>query len=382
MYHVHMQERFLYASVVGYNCHIYENLNYESYSNVLSLSTLTYKKNVFFDRNNAINNFYKKLCRYEIASNKVSKHYWLGFWQFYLPLRNRMIKTPANEFEHRFLSYIYTRKLNRLLPKVDIAIVASDFLLEKIKIPNGTRVYLECRSINKNYNIRRPPLECKAPYSKLIDGPDKWESAFVARMKDFHGLITYSEVARESFRESGFVTGEIRIAPLPVVSEKIEGEFQRVSKSLLWIGRGYPSKGLDIAVAISSQLNLNLTVVGALSVNLVEWLGEFSNVQYKGRQSKDELQCLMQQHEILLVPSIESYGLVVLEGLQNGMKIVSSPLVGINDWLIQNPNLYISDKFTLKELVKQTEKALNASFSTFKINVPISESWRNALHGL
>jgi hypothetical protein len=90
----------------------------------------------------------------------------------------------------------------------------------------------------------------------------------------------------------------------------------------------------------------------------------------------------MQQNEILLVPSIESYGLVVLEGLQNGMKIVSSPLVGINDWLRQNPNLYISDEFTLKELITQTERALDTSFSTFKINLPISESWRNALHGL
>lgn len=382
MYDEPMQKRFLYASVVGYNRHIYENLNYNSYSNVFSLSVLTYKREVFFYRNNPINNFYRKLCRYEIADNKVSKHYWLGFWQFYLPLRNRIIRTPAKELEHRFLSYIYTRKLNRLLPKVDIAVIASDFLLEKIKIPDGTRVYLECRAHNKNYNSRRPPLEYEPPFPHLIEGPDKWEASFAARMNDFHGLITYSEVARASFQESGFVAGEIRTAPLPVVLENIKGEFQRVSKSLLWIGRGYPSKGLDLAVAISSQLKLNLTVVGALSVELVEWLRDFPNVQYRGRQSKYKLQCLMQQNEILLVPSIESYGLVVLEGLQSGMKIVSSPLVGINDWLSQNPNLYISDEFTLKELITQTQKALSASFSTVEINIPTSERWRNALHGL
>lgn len=382
MYYVHVQERFLYASVVGYNGHIYENLNYDSYSSVLSLSTLTYKKKGFFPRNNSAFGFYKKLCRSEIANENVSKHYWLGIWQFYLPLRNRLIKSPAKSYEHKVLSYIYTRKLNRLLTKVDVAIISSDFSLEKIIIPNGTRVYLECRSHNKNYNSRRPPLEYEIPYPNIIEGPDKWEESFVLRMKDFNGLITYSRVSGESFRESGFTTGEIRTAPLPVVLETVKDNNRRISKSLLWIGRGYPSKGLDIAVKISCDLGLNLTVVGALGNDLVNWLGKFSNVQYKGRQSKIELNRIMQEHEILLVPTIESYGLVVLEGLHNGMKVVTSPFVGINDWLKGNPNLFISEEFSIKHLIDQTQKALNNLFLDVEINIPIEESWRKALNGL
>jgi glycosyltransferase involved in cell wall biosynthesis len=382
MYYVHVQERLLYASVVGYNAYIYDNLNFESFSSVLSLSTLTYKKTGFFPRNNPIFDFYKKLCRFEIANEKVSKHYWLGIWQFYLPLRNRLIKSPAKSCEHRFLSYIYTRKLNRILPKVDVAIIASDFLLEKIRIPIGTRVYLECRSLNKNFNSRRPPLEFEIPYPNINEGPDKWEESFVLRMKDFSGLITYSRVSEESFRESGFTTGDFRIAPLPVVIDTEKESHHRASKSLLWVGRGYPSKGLDIAVKLSCDLGLNLTVVGALGTELVEWLRKFPNVHYKGRKSRIELNRIMQQHEILLVPSIESYGLVVLEGLHNGMKIVTSPFVGINDWLSNNPNLYICKEFNINDLISQTEQALTNSFHEVEIVIPISESWRDALSNL
>jgi glycosyltransferase involved in cell wall biosynthesis len=156
----------------------------------------------------------------------------------------------------------------------------------------------------------------------------------------------------------------------------------RFPKSLLWVGRGYPSKGLDIAVRISAQLDLKLTVIGALSVEIIEWLKTFKNVEYKGRKSKDELDRQMRQHEVLLVPSIESYGLVVLEGLQNGMKIVTSPYVGINDWLNQNPNLYISKEFNTQELIAQTLKALNNSFHNVEVNISVSESWKNALQNL
>jgi glycosyltransferase involved in cell wall biosynthesis len=382
MYHINVQKRFLYASVVGYNGHVYESLDFESYSKVYSLSTLTYKKSSSYFGNSRIFEFYKKLCRYQISNEKVAKHFWLGLWQFYIPLRNRLIKSPAKEIELRFLSYVYTRKLNRLLHKVDIAIVASDFLLDKIKIPNGVRVYLECRSLNKNYNSKRPPLEYKAPYVNILEGPDRWEQSFDLRKGDFHGLFTYSRISEESFRNSGFDTGEIRIAPLPVVSKMEQWDEPRFPKSLLWVGRGYPSKGLDIAVRISAQLDLKLTVIGALSVEIVEWLKTFKNVEYKGRNSKDELDRQMRQHEVLLVPSIESYGLVVLEGLQNGMKIVTSPYVGINDWLNQNPNLYISKEFNTQELIAQTLKALNNSFHNVEVNISVSESWKNALQNL
>jgi glycosyltransferase involved in cell wall biosynthesis len=268
------------------------------------------------------------------------------------------------------------------LPKVDIAIIASDFLLEKIRIPNGTRVYLECRWHNKNYNSRRPPLEFEIPYPNINEGPDEWEKSFDLRMKDFNGLITYSRVSGDSFRDSGFTSGEIRTAPLPVVVETEKVSQRRVSKSLLWIGRGYPSKGLDLAVKLSCELGLNLTVVGALANDLVEWLGKFSNVHYKGRQSRSELNRIMQQHEILLVPSIESYGLVVLEGLHNGMKIVTSPFVGINDWLNQNPNMYICEEFSLKEFIKLTKESLDNSHHDVEIIIPVSESWKNALSNL
>jgi len=64
------------------------------------------------------------------------------------------------------------------------------------------------------------------------------------------------------------------------------------------------------------------------------------------------------------------------------MKIVTSPYVGINDWLNQNPNLYISKAFNTQELIAQTLKALNNSFHKVEVNISVLESWKNALQNL
>ena len=244
----------------------------EAYSEVFALTVLVNNQQNGVLAKKPFANLYSKLCRDQRASNLVDRHFSLGIWQFYLPVRNRIIKTPAMNFELTFLSNRYTRKLNKILPLVDIAIVASDFALDKIRIPAATKVYLECRSLHKGLNSVRPRIELVCPYEVLEEGPGIWEKHFESRKCDFEGLVTYSSISAESFTSVGVPPDNVLLAPLPVNKVLLDTSLIREPMTLLWVGRGYPSKGLDFAVQVSTILDVKLTVIGVLQPTLVTWL--------------------------------------------------------------------------------------------------------------
>lgn len=375
-----MPKRFLYASTISYGKHVYESLFYDSCSEIFALTVMVQKRKNSILSKTPLRKLYSKMCRNEFASSNVNQHFSLGVWQFYLPIRNRIFRSPASEFELNFLSNRYTRKLNKILPLVDVALVASDFALDKIKIPVTTKVYLECRSVHKGINLVRPKIELECPYGVSDEGPGKWETQFESRKSDFEGLVTYSSISAASFSSVGVPLEDILIAPLPVSRVVLNAVITREPLSLLWVGRGYPSKGLDIAVEVARLLKVNLTVVGALHSNLVVWLRNFPNVNYLGRLDKSQVFEQMLRNEILIVPTVESYGLAVYEALENGMKVVTSPYVGINEWLNPHPNLFVCEEFKLNNFVGMAEKALASKASeVITHGIPVFETWRQVL---
>ena len=377
-----MARRFLYASTTSYSKHVYEGLMPEAYSEVFALTVLVNNQQNGVLAKKPFAKLYSKLCRDQRASNLVDRHFSLGIWQFYLPVRNRIIKTPAMNFELTFLSNRYTRKLNKILPLVDIAIVASDFALDKIRIPAATKVYLECRSLHKGLNSVRPRIELVCPYEVLEEGPGIWEKHFESRKCDFEGLVTYSSISAESFTSVGVPPDNVLLAPLPVNKVLLDTSLIREPMTLLWVGRGYPSKGLDFAVQVSTILDVKLTVIGVLQPTLVTWLQKFPNVLYLGRMDRNEVFKQMQKNEVLIVPTIESYGLAVYEALESGMKVVTSPFVGINEWLDGNPNLFECEEFQLQSFISTTKKALRSKAVIKGPEIPVSESWQNVLRRL
>lgn len=374
-----MDRRFLYASTVAYNEYVYESASHKDFIEIFALSVLVKKRQKGLLAQKPFSKIYSKLCRDQNASKNVDRHFSLGIWQFYLPIRTRIIKLPATSFELTFLSDRYTSRLNRILPLVDVAIISSDFSLDKICIPNTTKVYLECRSLHKGINSIRPKIELDCPYQNLDEGFGEWELKFEKTKQNFAGFITYSSISAESFRLAGVQDTQIHLAPISVSKTVAKFPASRQAKSLLWIGRGYPSKGLDIAVQISSTLGLSLTVVGALKPNLVKWLRKFPNVIYLGRLDKTLVIQQMLMKEILVMPSVESFGLAVFEALTHGMKVVVSPYVGIIDWVQNHPNLYVSDGHTLPELIEQTINAINSNTVDINYSIPIEEYWRKII---
>jgi glycogen(starch) synthase len=115
------------------------------------------------------------------------------------------------------------------------------------------------------------------------------------------------------------------------------------NKTLLFVGRLVSDKGVDLLLQALEQLRreglqLDLTIVGTgpeaenLSA-LSRQLGLQNQVVFAGQKSGEELVQLMNQHRIMVVPSrwAEPFGIVALEGIACGCRIVGSEAGGLKE---------------------------------------------------
>jgi glycogen(starch) synthase len=115
------------------------------------------------------------------------------------------------------------------------------------------------------------------------------------------------------------------------------------NKTLLFAGRLVSDKGVDLLLQALEQLRreglqLDLTIVGTgpeaehLSA-LSRQLGLQNQVVFAGQKSGEELAQLMNQHRIMVVPSrwAEPFGIVALEGIACGCRIVGSEAGGLKE---------------------------------------------------
>ena len=105
---------------------------------------------------------------------------------------------------------------------------------------------------------------------------------------------------------------------------------------LVFLGRLVSEKGLDVLLESLGQLRLRslcprLTVVGSGAEKtqmgqLTRKLGLESQVEFRGARSGVELADILNQHQILVVPSKynEPFGVVALEGIACGCAVVAS----------------------------------------------------------
>lgn len=116
---------------------------------------------------------------------------------------------------------------------------------------------------------------------------------------------------------------------------------------LLFVGRLVPAKGLDILLAALTELrqdmsHVTLTVIGEGPCRdeymaTAARLGLREHVAFVGSQPRRDVQEAMAEHGMLVVPSIadppEGFGMVALEGLQAGCRVVASDQGGLPEAL-------------------------------------------------
>jgi len=272
------------------------------------------------------------------------------------------------------------------LKKYHIRIIPGDFL-ESIPKKAGLNI-LEVRWHHTLYNHKRPELLLDYPVEQVLQ-ETHWESVLREKSKNIKLIVTYSSIARDSFIYAGFDAEKIVVVPLDL--EMIKGpdiEIGIVNKKnkLLYVGRDAPDKGLDIAVSAASQSHLDLIVVGSFSSEVENWLKSFSFVRYMGILSRAELTKVMSETEILIVPSIESFGLAVLEGIQAGMKIVASPYVGVLEFLKDNDQIFRAKSLNVEDISEQLELATHKNRAMVQARVvqdfDTQKYWSSALDSL
>ncbi len=115
------------------------------------------------------------------------------------------------------------------------------------------------------------------------------------------------------------------------------------TRRILFVGRLIPEKGLDVILNALSLLRSNGVVVDCTVVgdgpeknsllNQAKHLGLDSQICWMGAVERNRVPDLMRKHSILVVPSRwnEPFGIVVLEGLASGCRVVASDRRGIRE---------------------------------------------------
>lgn len=154
-------------------------------------------------------------------------------------------------------------------------------------------------------------------------------------------IITYSNVAAQSFTERGFDASKIDVVPLAVHGNFTSRSVTEVTSeeldpfSFLYVGRADAFKGLDLAVAAIHSLGapFRLKVAGPASKEAVAWMTGFDQVQYLGVVSRETLHDLYIHSAALIAPSVESFGLAIIDAAAVGLHVVCRETTGAAQFL-------------------------------------------------
>lgn len=117
---------------------------------------------------------------------------------------------------------------------------------------------------------------------------------------------------------------------------------QRKKNSVVFVGRFVTDKGIDLLLNAAAILKLrsvsfSVTIIGKGPEEdglkkLSDGLGLGDIINWTGPQTSTEIAGILNTHEVMIVPSrFEPYGIVALEGLASGCKVIISSQGGLKE---------------------------------------------------
>lgn len=289
---------------------------------------------------------------------------WLGIGQFFPPLWNhfKLDQFISVRKIGKITQNLYLRKIQSSASGFDLVIIPSDLidLLERCFFPTTTRVVIEIRWHHLSQNELRPTLYLDFPTDGFVANSD-FDIRLALNQAKIDAIITYSEFAANSYRKNGVLPEKILIVPISIpehIDASVLSENSTREKSLLYVGRSVPDKGLDLAIQIAVSIGADITVVGFMADDVVSWLGRFPNVTFLGILDKPSLQLEMMRHKVFLSTGIESFGIALVEALTLGMSVVGTQFVGAINWYGNLPQVFSSDTLEHEILCDLTLNAL------------------------
>jgi glycosyltransferase involved in cell wall biosynthesis len=246
----------------------------------------------------------------------------------------------------------------------DIVIITRDVFSSSFRLFKGL-LLIEMREPHPDVYLRKSSVYSNYPVN--AEGTEtfleNYRSNFDRIKRKSTALITYSEMAKESFVTKGYPEKNIFIFPLKIPNYLKPKKNIKKKEQCVFVGRDNLNKGLDYAVALTEKRDLKLLVVGHYSLEVIQWLSNFPHVQFIGYLNRKSLQQLMTESRYLVAPSVESFGLTVIEGLESGCLIISSVFNGAAQINRNNPNVFCSESLEIKLMLHQLDMAKTSEYT-------------------
>jgi hypothetical protein len=185
------------------------------------------------------------------------------------------------------------------------------------------------------------PAEMARPMRSFSGFPDvSQQSSGVSQMheREFQAadaIIVYSELAKQSYVENGIREDRVWVVPIPFDAPQEIPPGNKMSdlpkKKFVFVGACQSHKGIDLAATAVTSLggDTELVVAGFAAAPVRAWLHAQPKVRYVGILGRSEIETQFRGAAALVMPSKESLGLAILEGIRARVPCIISSESGI-----------------------------------------------------
>ena len=226
---------------------------------------------------------------------------------------------------------------------------------------------ISLRSLIPALILRKPTLIVHQTWLQNVRGGIGWQNHLKQSLLRFAVNVAISKAVADRLNADSIVIGN----PYDeAIFRLIPGAVR--NKTIVFVGRLVSDKGVDLLLHALEMLNrdgivIDLTIVGSGPEesnlrNLSGELGLNAQVSFVGQQSGAALARILNEHQILAVPSrwAEPFGVVALEGIACGCVVVGSEDGGLKEAIgpcglsFENGNV-IELGAQLKRLIKEPD---------------------------
>lgn len=185
---------------------------------------------------------------------------------------------------------------------------------------------------NLHHEVFEAPIEALAGF-EAQPHLDPFREILCEEYQGSDLILVYSDVAKRSFLERGFTEEQIEVVPLGIAPHTgVETtSVARDPYKMLYVGRVDVYKGVDVAVAAVNELGppFRLTIAGPAHPRHIEWMRRQPLVDYVGVLNRSQLAGEFATASRLVLPSVESFGFVVLEAIAAGLRPICRETTGV-----------------------------------------------------
>ncbi len=166
-----------------------------------------------------------------------------------------------------------------------------------------------------------------------------------------------------------------------------------VIEKIIFVGRLAPEKNIQKILDAADQLShISFTIAGdgPLKKQVEDQAEKAPNLKYVGWQSRDALLSLLDEQDMLVLPSrVESFGTVALEAMSRAKNVLVSPHCGLLNWPdLKNSVWVMEEGESLAAAIKRTislppelhkQKAISARKAAIALNQFSLDHWLSVL---